>query len=266
MRNRAPRAAGSGDVKVGLITKTDTNPFFVKMKEGAEKSAKAEGVELMTAAGKFDGDNAGQVTAIENMVAAGMKGILITPSDSKAIVPALEKAKAQGVLVIALDTPTEPESAVDALFATDNLKAGELIGELLTLADGSAALVWWRTGRPRALRLGRGVQGDDQDALGAGLLERGHDGLGIARGDQDALDPGGDHVLDGGDLPGVVAVELACRGGQLGAVLLGGLLRALLHLHEERVGVGLGDQTDLDVARTGCSRCPIPIRIHRRSG
>ena len=121
--------SGSGEVKVGLITKTDTNPFFVKMKEGAEKAAKSEGVELMTAAGKFDGDNAGQVTAIENMVAAGVKGILITPSDSKAIVPAIEKAKAKGVLVIALDTPTEPESAIDALFATDNFKAGELIGE-----------------------------------------------------------------------------------------------------------------------------------------
>ncbi|MFJ4202921.1 sugar ABC transporter substrate-binding protein [Streptomyces sviceus] len=122
-------SSGSGTVKVGLITKTDTNPFFVKMKEGAEKAAKENGAQLMTAAGKFDGDNAGQVTAIENMVAAGVKGILITPSDSKAIVPAIAKAKAKGVLVIALDTPTEPESAVDALFATDNLKAGELIGE-----------------------------------------------------------------------------------------------------------------------------------------
>ncbi|MFF0383793.1 sugar ABC transporter substrate-binding protein [Streptomyces sp. NPDC004286] len=122
-------ASGSGGVKVGLITKTDTNPFFVKMKEGAEKSAKENGAQLLTAAGKFDGDNAGQVTAIENMVASGVKGILITPSDSKAIVPALAKARAKGVLVIALDTPTEPESAVDALFATDNLKAGELIGQ-----------------------------------------------------------------------------------------------------------------------------------------
>ncbi|MEV0976395.1 sugar ABC transporter substrate-binding protein [Streptomyces sp. NPDC049915] len=121
--------SGSGSVKVGLITKTDTNPFFVKMKEGAEKAAKENGAQLMTAAGKFDGDNAGQVTAVENMVAAGVKGILITPSDSKAIVPAIAKAKAKGVLVIALDTPTEPESAVDALFATDNLKAGQLIGE-----------------------------------------------------------------------------------------------------------------------------------------
>ncbi|MGW0826952.1 substrate-binding domain-containing protein [Streptomyces sp. NPDC002845] len=121
--------SGSGEVKVGLITKTDTNPFFVKMKEGAEKAAKDNGAELLTAAGKFDGDNAGQITAIENMVASGVKGILITPSDSQAIVPAIEKARAKGVLVIALDTPTEPESAVDALFATDNLKAGELIGE-----------------------------------------------------------------------------------------------------------------------------------------
>ncbi|MET9013869.1 sugar ABC transporter substrate-binding protein [Streptomyces olivaceoviridis] len=122
-------STGSGSVKVGLITKTDTNPFFVKMKEGAEKAAKDSGAQLVTAAGKFDGDNAGQVTAIENMVASGVKGILITPNDSKAIVPAIQKARAKGVLVIALDTPTDPQSAVDALFATNNLKAGELIGE-----------------------------------------------------------------------------------------------------------------------------------------
>ncbi|MGW2518311.1 substrate-binding domain-containing protein [Streptomyces sp. NPDC001617] len=122
-------SAGSGSIKVGLITKTDTNPFFVKMKEGAEKAAKADGAQLVTAAGKFDGDNAGQVTAIENMVASGVKGILITPSDSKAIVPAIAKARAKGVLVIALDTPTEPQSAVDALFATNNLNAGKLIGQ-----------------------------------------------------------------------------------------------------------------------------------------
>ncbi|MES4903472.1 MULTISPECIES: sugar ABC transporter substrate-binding protein [unclassified Streptomyces] len=123
-------SGGSGKgVKVGLITKTDTNPFFVKMKEGAEKAAKENGVQLSTAAGKFDGDNAGQITAIENMVASGVKGILITPSDSKAIVPAIQKARAKGVLVIALDSPTEPQSAVDALFATNNFKAGQLIGE-----------------------------------------------------------------------------------------------------------------------------------------
>ncbi|MBY8879959.1 sugar ABC transporter substrate-binding protein [Actinacidiphila acidipaludis] len=121
-------SSNGGKIKVGLITKTDTNPYFVKMKQGAEQAAKSEGVSLMTAAGKFDGDNSGQVTALENMVAAGVKGVLITPSDSKAIVPAIQKARAKGVLVIALDTPLEPQSAADALFATDNEKAGELIG------------------------------------------------------------------------------------------------------------------------------------------
>ena len=114
---------------VGLITKTDTNPFFVKMKQGAQQAADAAGAKLLTAAGRYDGDNASQVTAIENMVGAGAKAILITPSDTKAIVPSIKKARDAGVLVIALDTPTEPKEATDALFATDNFKAGVLIGQ-----------------------------------------------------------------------------------------------------------------------------------------
>jgi fructose transport system substrate-binding protein len=71
------------------------------------------------------------------MVAAGAKGILITPSDTKAIVPSIEKARKQGVLVIALDTPTDPQSAVDALFATNNETAGKLIGEYAKATQGS---------------------------------------------------------------------------------------------------------------------------------
>ncbi|WP_245393708.1 substrate-binding domain-containing protein [Allomeiothermus silvanus] len=114
---------------IGLITKTESNPFFVKMKEGASKEAAKLGAKFISAAGKTDGDNAGQVAAIENMVAAGVNTILITPSDAKAIIPAIKKAQAAGVQVIALDSPTDPEDAVDALFATNNYKAGELIGE-----------------------------------------------------------------------------------------------------------------------------------------
>jgi len=125
----ASDTGSGGGVKVGLITKTDTNPFFVKMKQGAEQSAKDNGAQLVTAAGKFDGDNAGQIAALENMVAGGVKGILITPSDSKAILPAIKKARDKGVLVIALDSPTEPQDGTDALFATDNKKAGELVGQ-----------------------------------------------------------------------------------------------------------------------------------------
>jgi fructose transport system substrate-binding protein len=128
------------DMIIGLITKTDTNPFFVKMKEGAEAKAKELGVELRSFAGKVDGDNETQVAAVESLISAGAKGILITPSDSKAIVPTIEKARQAGILVIALDTPLDPPNAADATFATDNFKAGELIGQWAagTLGDQAA--------------------------------------------------------------------------------------------------------------------------------
>ncbi len=129
-------AHAAGEPVIGLITKTETNPFFVKMKEGAAAAAKAKGAKLMSGAGKADGDNAGQVTAMENMIAAGAKTILITPSDSKAIVPSIAKARAKGVLVIALDSPADPADATDALFATDNYKAGVLIGQYAKVALG----------------------------------------------------------------------------------------------------------------------------------
>ena len=131
----APTRAADAPV-IGLITKTETNPFFVKMKEGADAAAKAKGAKLLSGAGKTDGDNAGQVTAMENMIAAGAKTILITPSDSKAIIPAIKKAQERGVMVIALDSPTDPVEATDALFATDNYQAGVLIGQYAKAALG----------------------------------------------------------------------------------------------------------------------------------
>lgn len=130
----------SGDKPiVGLITKTDTNPFFVKMKEGAQQAANQAGVTLQTFAGKQDGDNESQVQAIENLISAGAKGFLITPNDSKAIVPEIDKAKQAGMLVIALDTPTDPATAVDATFATDNFQAGLLIGQWAKAKMGTNA-------------------------------------------------------------------------------------------------------------------------------
>ncbi|HZE92035.1 MAG TPA: sugar ABC transporter substrate-binding protein [Rhizobacter sp.] len=129
-------AVAAGEPVIGLITKTETNPFFVKMKEGATEAAKAKGAKLLSGAGKTDGDNAGQVTAMENMIAAGAQTILITPSDSKAIVPAIKKAREKGVMVIALDSPTDPVDATDALFATDNYQAGVLVGQYAKAALG----------------------------------------------------------------------------------------------------------------------------------
>ncbi len=130
--------ANAGDI-VGLITKTNTNPFFVKMKEGFEAKAKELGLTPQAYAGKFDGDNDGEVRAIEQLIAAGAKGILLVPSNSTAIVPTVEKARKAGVLVITLDTPLDPENAADANFATDNFSAGQLIGQWARGALGDKA-------------------------------------------------------------------------------------------------------------------------------
>jgi len=122
-----------------LITKNNTNPFFVKMKEGAEAAATAAGLDFQAYAGEKDGDAAPQITAIENCVAAGAKGILITPSNDS-VGPALKDARAAGILVIALDTPLADSEAQDITFATDNFEAGILIGKwaAATLGEGAA--------------------------------------------------------------------------------------------------------------------------------
>jgi fructose transport system substrate-binding protein len=130
------QAAGIGAC---LITKTETNPFFVKMKEGAQAKAAELGVELKAYAGKDDGDNEGQVAAVETCIADGAKGILITPSNSKAIVPVIQKAREAGILVIALDTPLDPIDAADQTMATDNFQAGFLIGAYAKAKMGDAA-------------------------------------------------------------------------------------------------------------------------------
>lgn len=187
-----------------LITKTDTNPFFVKMKEGAEAKAKELGVELKAYAGRIDGDHEGQVAAVEACIADGAKGILITASDTKAIVDSLAAAREAGLLVIALDTPLDPVDAADATFATDNFKAGELIGQWAkaTMGDGAATA--------KIAMLDLGISQPSVDVLrDQGFLQ----GFGIDLGDPtkwgDETDPRiiGHEVTSGNEEGGLTAME-----------------------------------------------------------
>ncbi len=140
----AAASAGAASAQgVCLITKDATNPFFVKMAEGAFAKAAELGVELRSFAGKFDGDHETQVAAIETCMAADVDGILLVASDTKAITSVVEQAREAGTLVIALDTPLDPIDAADMTFATDNFEAGRLIGEWAakTMGDTSDAKI-----------------------------------------------------------------------------------------------------------------------------
>lgn len=124
---------------VGLITKTDANPFFVTMREEAFKKAEELGIELRAFAGKHGSDVETQVEAIETLMELGAKGILITPSDPAALAGTVKVARDAGLLVIALDTPFDPADTADATFTTDNFRAGELIGVWARASMGDAA-------------------------------------------------------------------------------------------------------------------------------
>ncbi len=132
-------AASDEKVAVTLITKNANNPFFVAMQEGAKAEAEKQNADLTVAFGAADGDEAGQIAAIEESIARGDKGILITPN-GPGVNDALGKARAAGMFLIALDTPPEPADTVDITFATDNFKAGEAIGKWAAVQmDGKTA-------------------------------------------------------------------------------------------------------------------------------
>jgi fructose transport system substrate-binding protein len=144
----APAAAGAtnapaagGKIAVSLITKDSTNAFFVAMQAGAKKAGEANGVDVTIASGKKEGDDQGQIDAIENAIASKQAGILITPM-STGVNNAIKKARDAGLFVIALDTPTDPPDVVDITFATDNFEAGVLIGKYTAAKlDGKKATI-----------------------------------------------------------------------------------------------------------------------------
>ncbi|WP_020669306.1 substrate-binding domain-containing protein [Amycolatopsis nigrescens] len=131
--------AGGGKASVGLVTKTDTNPYFVELRNAASAAAQSLGADFHALAGQFDGDNDGQVRAIENLMQQGANTILITPSSSTGVLDAIKRAREAGVLVLALDTATEPAEAVDATIATDNVEAGRQQGAYVKAALAGAA-------------------------------------------------------------------------------------------------------------------------------
>lgn len=174
----ASGGASGGTVKVGLVTKTETNPFFVKLRESAKAQAEKDGAQLIALAGKFDGDNEGQVAAVENLIQQGVKGILITPNNSTGILGALAKAKAAGILTVALDTETNPKDAVDVTYATNNLTAGELQGKYVKAALAGAA--------PKLIMIDGTAGGTVDEMRHRGFLQ----GIGLAEGAKEIVGKG----------------------------------------------------------------------------
>jgi ribose transport system substrate-binding protein len=134
----APAAAAAGKPKVALVMKSLANEFFQTMAEGAKKhqTAHAGGYELIVNGIKNETDLAEQVGLVEQMMAQGVQALVIAPADSKALVPVLRRAQADGILVInidnKLDVETLRESRLIAPFVgPDNRAGARAVGEVL---------------------------------------------------------------------------------------------------------------------------------------
>lgn len=117
-----------GQVTVGLSVSTLNNPFFVTLKEGAESAADEHGVELTVA--DAQDDPAKQVSDIEDLIQQGVDVLVINPTDSAAVVSAIESANDAGIPVITVDRSAEGGEVVSHI-ASDNVAGGEMAGKFI---------------------------------------------------------------------------------------------------------------------------------------
>ena len=117
-------------VKLGFITKFPVDFFFTLENAAKKWDAATPGAKVIFAQGKSGTDDAGEIAAIQNMVAQGVKGIAITPT-SPAVSGALDKAIKQGVKVVLMDNDIPSWKKKASVVATDNYKGGVLAGKFL---------------------------------------------------------------------------------------------------------------------------------------
>ena len=116
-------------ITICFLVKTLTNPYFVAMRPVAQSEANKLGVTLVYEAGKYDGDNATQTAQVDDCITRHAGAIVLIPELSSGIVPAVRRATAKHIAVLALDTATIPVSAVTSFVATDNFLAGVKNGQ-----------------------------------------------------------------------------------------------------------------------------------------
>lgn len=133
--------------KVGFSISTLNNPFFVSMADGAKAKAEELGVDLTVV--DAGNDTAKQSSDIEDLVAKGIKVLVVNPEDSASVAPAVSDAMAAGIKVIAVDRSVEGVD-VDCYIGTDNVKAGKEAGDYLVEKVGDGAQIAILEGIPGA--------------------------------------------------------------------------------------------------------------------
>lgn len=116
----------NNEKKIGMVISTLNNPFFISMKEGAEKEAKKLGFDLIVL--DSTNDPAKERSNVEDLIQLGVVALLINPTDSDAVIKTVEVANKANVPVITLDRQANG-GVVTSHIASDNVVGGEMAGK-----------------------------------------------------------------------------------------------------------------------------------------
>jgi ribose transport system substrate-binding protein len=144
---RGGEQAGGGRQRIALVMKTANNPFFIEMQKGAEEAAKKLNVELVVQAAEREVDVEKQMQIIENLIQTRVNALCVTPSGSREIVPAIDKANRAGIPVVIVDTRVDAKALsesggkVATFIGSDNYEGGKIAGEFLAKKLGGKGKV-----------------------------------------------------------------------------------------------------------------------------
>ena len=136
-----------GRPRIALVMKTANNPFFIEMQKGAEEAAKRLNVDLVVQAAEREVDVEKQMQIVENLIQTRVAALCVTPSGSREIVPAIEKANRAGIPVVIVDTRVDAKALSESggkiatFIGSDNYEGGKLAGEFLVKQLGGRGKV-----------------------------------------------------------------------------------------------------------------------------
>lgn len=133
-------ASEAANLVIGYATKSATNQGWIIINKGAQDAADKAGVKLVILGPPTANEISGQLSVTEDLINQGVNALIIAPVDSTGIVPAVEKANAANIPVIALDTAIEG-GKVASFVATDNVAAAGVQGEWTCTATGGKGTV-----------------------------------------------------------------------------------------------------------------------------
>ncbi len=169
-----PANPSTAKPRIALVMKSLANEFFKTMQDGAETHQKSHaGVyELISTGIKNETDVAEQISLVEQMAAQHVDAIIIAPADSKALVPACQKAAAAGIVVVNIDNKLDADvlkekSVTIPFVGPNNMKGAKLAGDYLAkkLSKGAAvAIIDGQPGAFNAIQRHDGFQAAMSDA------------------------------------------------------------------------------------------------------